>query len=132
MKANQDYRHKARAEAMYAYVIAQGGRRVSKREIFENVDGYEWLASASDKCPTIRMDMKYVNANPDHDVLIVFEKQQYYAANKKDEARKYYNRKVTSLKTIVEELNVLRRKMMRDGQFDLFGDVHVTFPEDEQ
>lgn len=134
MTANKEYKHKERAERMYRYVRLHNGSRLSKYEIYKNVPGYEWHQQASDKCPAIRSDMKYVNANPEHDVLIVFDKQMYYAAMKSEHAIAYYKRKVRSLKTIIEELNVLRSKMDRDGQFSLFGtengEVHVTYPDD--
>jgi hypothetical protein len=121
---------------MYAYVTSQAGRHVSKREIYEHVEGYDWPEDASDKCAEIRLDMKYANAL-DHDVIIVFEKQEYYAALEKDEALKFYNRKVRSLKTIVKELNVLGPKISRDGQCSLLvtedgSGIHIVFPNDHK
>ena len=41
---------------LHDYIKSQSGRKVTKRDIYESVAGYEWHERASDKCPSIRTD----------------------------------------------------------------------------
>lgn len=100
---------------LHDYVKAQNGRHVSKREIYEHVDGYEWHQEYSDKCPSIRNDMKAINASPECDAVIVFAKQEYYWASK-DEIMDFINRKLKSIKVASKEISELSAKLAMDNQ----------------
>lgn len=58
---------------LHDFIKSGNGRRFTKREIFENVEGYVWHENASDKCPTIREDMRAINESSEVDAIIVFE-----------------------------------------------------------
>lgn len=97
------------------FIEASDGRRLSKREIYENVPGYEWHENASDKCPTIRTDMKAINASSERDVTIVFDHQEYYYATQ-EEVLDFIERKRRTIRECSREIYALKKKLARNGQ----------------
>ena len=95
------------------------GKRFSKREIYENVDGYEWHEDASDKCPSIRVDMKAINASGERDVIIVFDHQEYYYATH-DEVLAFIERKKRTISVANKEIYILKKKLRLHGQGKIF------------
>lgn len=100
---------------LHDYIKAQEGRHVSKREIYESVPGYEWHERASDKCPSIRSDMKAVNSSSECDSMIVFDHQEYYWATE-EEVRAFIGRKIRTIRTAKDEIDTLAHKLGMDGQ----------------
>lgn len=103
---------------LHDYIKSQNGRKVSKREIYEAVPGYEWHDGASDKCPTIRADMKAINASGECDSMIVFDHQLYYWGTKA-EIEAFIARKIRTIRTAKAEIDELSRKLALDGQGEL-------------
>lgn len=116
-----------------ADLIEQGnGKRFTKREIFENVEGYEWHEKASDHCPTIRTDMKAINASSERDVTIVFDHQQYYYASK-EELLSFIDRKKKTISTANKEIYVLKKKLAKNRQGKILNNQdNPLSPKDEQ
>jgi hypothetical protein len=99
-----------------ADLIEKGdGRRFTKREIYEAVEGYEWHEDASDKCPAIRTDMKAINASSERDAIIVFDHQKYYYATY-DEVLAFIDRKKRTISVANKEIYVLKKKLAKHGQ----------------
>ena len=97
------------------YIEANEGKRLSKRDIYENVPGYEWHENASDKCPTIRTDMKAINASSERDVTIVFDHQEYYYATS-EELLNFIERKRRTIRECSREIYALKKKLAKNGQ----------------
>lgn len=110
-----------RQKALIAYIVAQEGRHVSKREIYENVAGYEWNEAASDKCSAIRLDMKAINASDEEDKTIILDGHQCYYWPTKKEFLKFRNKKVKELNT--------RKAEVVDCDYKL--GIHGTFSFEE-
>ena len=91
------------------------GKRFTKREIFEAVEGYEWHEDASDKCPSIRIDMKAINASSERDAIIVFDHQMYYYATR-DEVLSFIDLKKRTISVANKEIYVLKKKLAKNGQ----------------
>ena len=91
------------------------GKRFSKRDIYEAVEGYEWHEDASDKCPAIRTDMKAINASSERDVIIVFDHQEYYYATL-EQALAFIERKKRTISVANKEIYVLKKKIAKNGQ----------------
>lgn len=104
-----------RQQRLADFIKAGNGRRFSKREIYENVEGYNWHENASDKCPTIRTDMKVINASTERDAIIVFDHQQYYYASR-EQVQNFIDRKQRTIQTAGREIGVLKRKLAMQGQ----------------
>ena len=104
-----------RQQRLADFIKAGNGRRFSKREIYENVEGYNWHEHASDKCPTIRTDMKAINASTERDAIIVFDHQQYYYASR-EQVQNFIDRKQRTIQTAGREIGVLKRKLAMQGQ----------------
>lgn len=104
-----------RQQRLADFIKAGDGERFSKREIYENVPGYEWHENASDKCPTIRTDMKAINASTERDAIIVFDHQKYYYATRQ-EVLKFIERKKKTISVANKEIYVLKRKLAKHGQ----------------
>lgn len=103
---------------LHDFIKAGNGRRFTKREIFENVEGYEWHENASDKCPAIRTDMKAINESSEVDAIIVFDHQEYYSATE-EQVLEFIERKKRTIKTAGREVGVLTRKLRKHGQCKL-------------
>lgn len=101
--------------ALHNYIASRKGERVSKRDIYENVSGYAWNENASDKCATIRLDQKAINASGECDSLIVFDHQEYYLATR-EQVEGFIERKMRTIRTAAREVSELRRKLGLDGQ----------------
>lgn len=104
-----------RQQRLADYIKAGEGKRFSKRDIYENVPGYEWHENASDKCPTIRADMKKINASSERDAIIVFDHQEYYYASR-EEVLNFIERKKRTISVANKEIYVLKRKLAKQGQ----------------
>lgn len=108
------------------------GKRFSKREIYEAVPGYEWHEDASDKCPTIRMDMKAINASSERDAIIVFDHQEYYYATR-EQVKTFIARLERTIKTASKEKSILKRKLAKSGQYKLLNNqLNPLTDKDEQ
>ena len=97
------------------FIKAGDGKRFSKRDIFDNVEGYEWHENASDKCPAIRVDMKAINASSERDITIVFDHQMYYYATR-DEVLAFIERKKRTISVANKEIYILKKKLRMNGQ----------------
>ena len=104
-----------RQQRLADLIKSGNGKHFTKREIFENVDGYEWHADASDKCPAIRTDMKAINASGERDIIIVFDHQEYYYASR-DEVLAFIERKKRTISVANKEIYVLKKKLALNGQ----------------
>lgn len=108
------------------------GKRFSKRDIYEGVPGYEWHENASDKCPSIRSDMKIINASSERDVTIVFDHQNYYYATY-EEVLAFIERKKRTISVANKEIYVLKKKLAKHNQGKLFNNqLNVLSDKDEQ
>lgn len=107
---------------LHDYIKSQSGRKVSKRDIYESMAGYEWHERASDKCPSIRTDMKAINASSECDIIIVFDHQKYYWGSK-DEITRFIARKIRTIRTANKEIQELSRKLSLDGQGELLNNA---------
>lgn len=103
---------------LHNYMATTNGRRVTKREIFDNVEGYEWHENSSDKCPSIRADQYAINCSYECDSLIVFKNQCYYLATR-EEVEEFIQRKKRTISRASRENYYLRRKLAMDGQYKL-------------
>lgn len=104
-----------RQQRLADFIKAGDGKRFSKREIYEAVPGYEWHEHASDKCPTIRADMKKINASTERDAIIVFDHQMYYYATY-EEVQTFIERKKRTISVANKEIYVLKRKLAMHNQ----------------
>lgn len=117
---------------LYDFIKAGNGARFSKRDIYENVDGYEWHENASDKCPSIRTDMKAINASNELDAVIVFDHQMYYWATA-EEIETFINRKKKTISIANKEIYVLKKKLAKHGQGKLLNNqLNPMKPSDKE
>lgn len=108
------------------------GKRFSKRDIYEAVEGYEWHENASDKCPAIRTDMKAINASSERDVIIVFDHQEYYYATR-EEVLAFIERKKRTISVANKEIYILNKKLAKHNQGKLLNNQNNELkPSDEQ
>ena len=107
---------------LHDFIKSQNGRKISKREIYEAVGGYNWHERASDKCPAIRTDMKAINASGDCDSIIIFDHQEYYWATK-EQARAFIARKIRTIRTAKKEIDELSAKLGSDGQGEILNNA---------
>lgn len=117
---------------LYDFIKNGNGKRFSKRDIFENIDGYTWNANASDKCPQIREDMKVINSSSELDAVIVFDHQKYYWASK-EQLENFIGRKIKTIITAAEEVRTLKHKLNMHGQAKILNNqLNPLKPSDKQ
>lgn len=116
---------------LYDLIKNGNGKRFSKREIYEAVEGYEWHENASDKCPAIRVDMKIINASSECDAIIVFDHQEYYFATA-EQVQAFIERKKRTISVANKEIYVLKKKYEKNGQGKLFNAQLNELKEDDK
>lgn len=104
---------------LHDFIKNGDGKRFTKREIYEAVEGYEWHENHSDKCPAIRIDMKAINASSECDALIVFDHQCYYYATR-EQVEDFIERKKRTISVANKEVYVLKKKLALNYQGKLF------------
>lgn len=116
---------------LHDFIKSGNGKRFTKREIYENVEGYEWHENASDKCPTIRTDMKAINASSECDAIIVFDHQEYYYATR-EEVLFFIERKRNTIREASREVYALRRKLAKNNNYKLLNNQFNELKETDK
>lgn len=66
--------------ALHNLIKEADGRRLSKLEICQAIDAYHYRPNSSDACSQIRDDARAINLSSECEMIIAFDKQEYYEA----------------------------------------------------
>lgn len=118
-----------RYEKLYNYLLTRVGHWTTQREICENVEGYVYHTRNNDRAPTIREDMKLINADTNIHFIVVCKNYCFKIATK-EEYKAYRNERIRRLKAQVKMLKDIDFKYSRDNHYDMlkqeFYDIFET------
>lgn len=118
-----------RHEKLYDYLLQNGTRWVSQKEICNNITGYRYHERNNDRAPTIREDMLLINSLPDFNFIVICKDYHFKIATM-EEYKEYRNERIRRLKKQVKMIKDIDFKYHRDNRYDLlkeeFYDIFKT------
>lgn len=118
-----------RYEKLYKYLLNNGGRWITQKEICANIEGYTYHDRKNDKAPSIREDMKIINEDINCHFIVVCKNYCFKIGNR-EETLKYRFERIKRLKAQVKMLKDIDFKIHRDNHYDLlkqeFYDIFET------
>ena len=95
-------------------------RKTTQREIYENIDGYEWndRDNCHDHCPAIWNDIKDINLSYETDKLIISDNFEYWVGNEQ-ETKSFIDKLWNDLEPRLVRYWAYLKKIERDGQGQL-------------
>lgn len=109
-----------RAYDLYDLLMTEPNKWFTQEEIVNNCKGYKFYdrSKKMDRCPDIRLDVLFLNAEADIEKIVVISRYRYKIADKKEVDRYYYGQ-IKRLKQHAKQLKDLEYKMRRDGHGDI-------------
>lgn len=108
-------------------------RKVSQKDIFNNVFGYEWNddEKCHDHCPAIWNDIKDINLSYETDKLIISDKFEYWLGNE-EETKAFIDKLWSDLEPRLVRYWAYLKKVERNGQGQLIDRKGNAIDEDSQ
>ena len=107
-----------RYKKLYTYLLNNGSRWITQKEICDNIEGYYYHDRKNDKAPMIREDMKLINEDTNCNFIVVCKKYCFKIGNR-EETKAYRNERIRRLKAQVKMLKDIDFKINRDKHYDL-------------
>lgn len=108
--------------ALHNLIKEADGRRLSKFEICQAIEAYHYRPNSSDACSQIRDDARAINLSSECDMIIAFDRQEYYEATE-EQALSLKERKEKTIRTAAEEIRAIKRKLLLNGQGKLLNNA---------
>ena len=109
--------------ALYRLITenTEQGKKTSQKEIYEQIEGYEWNETSHDHCPQIWADIngaRGINWHYRITKTIVTDNNEYWVASE-DEVEEYLDKLWASLKGRLFRFWAIKQKAKQNGQMEL-------------